>query len=152
MVFYCKFTSVEQGHKRKKRRRSCGCRSDDTCEMLKLQSLWAAPLSSSLVHHPRKSAKSYLYLMLCSPVCNLQEHEVVRKREVKRVFCGVREWEASCFSMLGLCKQGGATKSSFESKGISHSCLVLLTYKRDITGFVQPSVWCLEGKSDCKVI
>lgn len=88
--------------------------SNDTCEMLKLLSLWAAPPSSSLVHHPRKSAKSYLYLMLFRLVYNLQEHEVVRKRELERVFCRVRGWEASCFSTSFLYKQG-VTKSSFES-------------------------------------
>lgn len=88
--------------------------SDDTCEMLKLLSLWAASLSSSLVHHPRKSAKSYLYLVLFRLVCNLPEHEVVRKRELEGVFCRARGWEASCFSTLGLYKQG-VTKSSFES-------------------------------------
>lgn len=152
MVFYCQSTFVE--YKATKGSREGGvvaAGSDDTWEMLKLQSLWAAPLPSSLVHHPRKSAKAYLYLMHFSPVCNLQEHEVVRKRELERVFCRVRVWEGFCFSMFGLYKQG-VTKSSSESQRIPHSCLGLLTYKRDINGFVQPSVWCLGGKSDSKVI
>lgn len=103
MVFYCQFTFVEyEATKRSREGGVVAAGSDDTWEMLKLQSLWAAPLSSPLVHHPRKSAKAYLYLMLFSPVCNLQEHEVVRRRELERIFCRARGWEAFCFSTLGL--------------------------------------------------
>lgn len=115
-MFYCQLAFVEYKATKGSREGVVAAVSGDTCEMLKLQGLWVAPLSSSLVHHPTKSAKAYLYLMLFSPVCNLQEHEVVRRRELERLFCRARGWEEeSCFSMLDLYKQERVTKSSFES-------------------------------------